>query len=242
MTCDQETAMGPGTAMIPTRDGLYATFDDGTHWQRIDSGAMSYSTIFLDGRFDDDGFIYLSSWGQGILKSTVPINQFNRPCNNNEPIWFVTSKTYSPINSELSAGYTVMNAECQAQAPANMQNLEWKAMFTAGDSSIPATPYTIQINNFMSAQIKNMTALNTKCQIGILDSNNQPIFDLTYAWYGGLDSNSLLVNCSNWMDSTRSANLIVFPFSINNKANFVLGGCTAGVGFPIICAAQIPEN
>jgi hypothetical protein len=60
---------GPPLAVVTTVNGAYLSSDDGDHWQRLDTSTTTHH--FTSAHWLDDE-LYLGSYGQGILKSTVP--------------------------------------------------------------------------------------------------------------------------------------------------------------------------
>ena len=63
----------PGTApavVLTTRFGAYVSYDVGTRWKRIDALAIAHHFIGVDW---NGGFVYLSSFGQGVIRSNTPL-------------------------------------------------------------------------------------------------------------------------------------------------------------------------
>jgi photosystem II stability/assembly factor-like uncharacterized protein len=58
-------------AVITTADGAYLTVDDGDTWLRIDANATSHK--FTSAHWMK-GYLYLGTFGQGILRSTTRLN------------------------------------------------------------------------------------------------------------------------------------------------------------------------
>jgi photosystem II stability/assembly factor-like uncharacterized protein len=56
--------------ILTTRFGAYASTDVGSTWTRIDSTTVAHDFIGLAW---DNGYVYLASFGQGILKSDAPL-------------------------------------------------------------------------------------------------------------------------------------------------------------------------
>jgi hypothetical protein len=56
--------------VLTTRFGAYASADIGTTWKRLDGGTIAHDFI---GVAWDEGYVYLASFGQGILKSSAPL-------------------------------------------------------------------------------------------------------------------------------------------------------------------------
>jgi hypothetical protein len=56
--------------VLTTRFGAYASFDDGSNWQRIDAAAIAHHFVGADW---NKGFVYLASFGQGVIRSLTPL-------------------------------------------------------------------------------------------------------------------------------------------------------------------------
>ncbi len=56
--------------ILTTRFGAFASFDDGTTWQRIDTAAISHHFVGISW---NNGFVYLASFGQGVIRSSTPL-------------------------------------------------------------------------------------------------------------------------------------------------------------------------
>ncbi len=57
-------------AVLTTRFGAYASADIGRTWQRLDAATIAHHFI---GVAWNKGYVYLASFGQGILRSTAPL-------------------------------------------------------------------------------------------------------------------------------------------------------------------------
>jgi hypothetical protein len=65
----------PPTGKIPavvltTRFGAYISFDVGSTWKRIDTKAIAHHFIGVDW---NGGYVFLSSFGQGVIRSAAPL-------------------------------------------------------------------------------------------------------------------------------------------------------------------------
>jgi photosystem II stability/assembly factor-like uncharacterized protein len=69
---DQGVTKGVADVVITTLRGAFISTDNGTHWQRLDKGLIAHS--FWEIRWLS-GYLYLASDGQGILRSTTPLQQ-----------------------------------------------------------------------------------------------------------------------------------------------------------------------
>lgn len=67
---NQDVTTGKADVVVTTLRGAFMSLDDGSTWQRIDTKLISHS--FWGIRWVN-GYLYLASDGQGILKSTVPV-------------------------------------------------------------------------------------------------------------------------------------------------------------------------
>src|SRR4029077_12518476 len=56
--------------VLTTRFGAFVSFDTGTKWKRIDTLAIAHHFIGVDW---NSGFVYLSSFGQGVIRSATPL-------------------------------------------------------------------------------------------------------------------------------------------------------------------------
>jgi len=56
--------------VLTTRFGAFVSYDTGSRWQRIDNGAIPHHFIGVTWM---DGYVYLASFGEGVLKSTTPL-------------------------------------------------------------------------------------------------------------------------------------------------------------------------
>lgn len=56
--------------VLTTRFGAFASFDDGSSWQRIDTAAIAHHFVGADW---NNGFLYLASFGQGVIRSATPL-------------------------------------------------------------------------------------------------------------------------------------------------------------------------
>jgi hypothetical protein len=57
-------------AVLTTRFGAFASFDSGSHWQRIDGTAIPHHFI---GAAWANGYVYLASFGGGVIRSSTPL-------------------------------------------------------------------------------------------------------------------------------------------------------------------------
>lgn len=56
--------------VLTTRFGAFGSFDDGTTWRRIDTAAIAHHFVGLSWK---DGFVYLASFGQGVIRTVTPL-------------------------------------------------------------------------------------------------------------------------------------------------------------------------
>jgi hypothetical protein len=56
--------------VLTTRFGAYVSYDVGTKWKRIDTLAIAHHFIGVDW---NGGYVFLSSFGQGVIRSAVPL-------------------------------------------------------------------------------------------------------------------------------------------------------------------------
>jgi hypothetical protein len=56
--------------ILTTRFGAYASFDTGSSWQRIDTATITHHFI---GATWKNGYVFLASFGQGVLRSLSPL-------------------------------------------------------------------------------------------------------------------------------------------------------------------------
>jgi len=56
--------------VLTTRFGAFASADTGSTWQRLDAATIAHDFI---GVAWSGGYVYLASFGQGILRSTAPL-------------------------------------------------------------------------------------------------------------------------------------------------------------------------
>jgi hypothetical protein len=61
---------GDPDVVVTTRFGAFLSRDLGTGWQRIDSNTISHHFI---GATWNQGYLYLASFGQGVVRSSAPI-------------------------------------------------------------------------------------------------------------------------------------------------------------------------
>jgi len=64
-----QTGVTPAV-VLTTRFGAYASFDAGSTWARIDTSAIAHH---FEGLSWSGGYVYLASYGQGILRSSTPL-------------------------------------------------------------------------------------------------------------------------------------------------------------------------
>ncbi len=62
---------GDPAVVVTTRFGAFLSSDLGTTWARIDKTSISHH--FIGAAWDGQGYLYLSTFGQGIIKSTNPV-------------------------------------------------------------------------------------------------------------------------------------------------------------------------
>ncbi|HEY6324994.1 MAG TPA: hypothetical protein VIW73_00580 [Candidatus Cybelea sp.] len=72
---DQDVTKGTPDVVITTLRGAYLSTDDGQKWQRLDTGLIAHS--FWGIRWVN-GYVYLGSDGQGVVKSTGPLQSVRR--------------------------------------------------------------------------------------------------------------------------------------------------------------------
>lgn len=66
-----EAATGKTPAVVlTTRFGAFASFDAGTSWTRIDMTTISHH---FEGLGWNDGYVYLATYGQGVIRTTRPL-------------------------------------------------------------------------------------------------------------------------------------------------------------------------
>jgi hypothetical protein len=56
--------------VLTTRFGAYASYDGGTKWKRIDTMAIAHHFIGVDW---NGGYVFLSSFGEGVIRSNTPL-------------------------------------------------------------------------------------------------------------------------------------------------------------------------
>ena len=56
--------------VLTTRFGAYVSFDTGLKWKRIDTKAIAHHFIGVDW---NSGYVFLSSFGEGVIRSATPI-------------------------------------------------------------------------------------------------------------------------------------------------------------------------
>ena len=56
--------------VLTTRFGAFSSFDAGSNWQRIDLAAIPHHFIGVSWI---DGVVYLASFGEGVIKTTTPV-------------------------------------------------------------------------------------------------------------------------------------------------------------------------
>jgi hypothetical protein len=59
-----------GNFALTTRDGAYLSTDGGKSWQRLDTKMMTHDVSVAQWV---NGYVYLATYGQGMLKSSVPL-------------------------------------------------------------------------------------------------------------------------------------------------------------------------
>ncbi|MEO6990077.1 MAG: hypothetical protein ABI346_02145 [Candidatus Baltobacteraceae bacterium] len=66
----QATKSAVPVVVLTTRFGAFASSDVGSHWTRIDQMSIAHHFI---GVTWDNGYVYLASFGQGVIKSSAPL-------------------------------------------------------------------------------------------------------------------------------------------------------------------------
>ena len=62
---------GDPDVVVTTRFGAFLSTDLGTTWKRIDNAAIAHQ--FEGAAWDGQGYLYISTYGQGIIRSTKPV-------------------------------------------------------------------------------------------------------------------------------------------------------------------------
>lgn len=62
---------GDPAVVVTTRFGAFLSTDLGTTWKRIDNAAIAHQ--FEGAAWDGQGYLYISTYGQGIIRSTKPV-------------------------------------------------------------------------------------------------------------------------------------------------------------------------
>jgi len=62
---------GDPAVVVTTRFGAFLSMDLGTTWERIDRHSIAHQ--FEGAAWDGQGYLYISTYGQGIIRSTQPI-------------------------------------------------------------------------------------------------------------------------------------------------------------------------
>jgi len=62
---------GDPAVVVTTRFGAFLSRDLGTTWKKIDTTAVPHH--FIGATWDGSGFVYLATFGEGIIRSTTPV-------------------------------------------------------------------------------------------------------------------------------------------------------------------------
>lgn len=62
---------GEPAVVVTTRFGAFLSLDLGTTWKRIDKTAVPHH--FIGAAWDQNGYLYLASFGEGIIRSNTPV-------------------------------------------------------------------------------------------------------------------------------------------------------------------------